>query len=69
MSLYQLNNRIEIVGCFYWRIAELALFVFMIVDSDIRIFKRMSRKHAGNTLVRADYSLGSQMFQSCNSSG
>jgi hypothetical protein len=38
LTFYQLYNRIEVVRCLYGRIAELALFFFVIVDSYIGVF-------------------------------
>ena len=38
LILYQLYNRLEVVRCFYGRIAELALFCFVVVDRYVGVF-------------------------------
>ena len=38
LIFYQLYNRIEVVRCLYGRIAELALFFFVVVDRYVGVF-------------------------------
>ena len=60
---YQLDYLVKIVRRFDGRIAELPLFFLVVIDGNIRVFQRVARQHAGDSLICADDALGPQQLQ------